>query len=447
VDHISVELAEAALALKDQVGFVKAYLEQRGDGWHLRYVEIVAGAEAPPGWRPVRWEYNQHLFVAQQLSGDQVAAVLADTIGELCIGGCAAVVSALEPNIARERHPSRAHLGTTTVLPWPVLEYRLSLADTTPPRSSLGGDGTMLIGEDCPSFPYFWTAFDAFFRPGNALASSNNHPQPRDLGKLWAMQPRTWLNTVRVTVTAVEVQLGGDVLEDVRVELNGTGLFTSEISDPQGRVQLVMPDGLPDDAWLYVTQGRQWLDYRRLGVMATGQEDPARAGVEIEVPDDPDTELSALLSAGEGQRVEYKRQLPGKEADSKRKVLKTVAAFANGQGGTIVFGMDPDELTVTGISEDYKDVRDRLGQLIRGNVVPPAPSYEIRRATADHRQLILLEVQPSSGQPYGLQFQDRPVEFYVRRGSSTYPATQGEVQTLAAVAHPPWDTDPMRRSW
>ncbi len=29
-------------------------------------------------------------------------------------------------------------------------------------------------------------------------------------------------------------------------------------------------------------------------------------------------------------------------------MFKTVAAFATGDGGTMVFGIDPDELTVTG---------------------------------------------------------------------------------------------------
>lgn len=78
----------------------------------------------------------------------------------------------------------------------------------------------------------------------------------------------------------------------------------------------------------------------------------------------PQTNVEALLAAGEGPVVEFKRQLP-ESAEQKRKVLKTVAAFATGDGGTVVFGMDPDELTVTGLSAgDPKKLRDQLYDLV-----------------------------------------------------------------------------------
>jgi predicted HTH transcriptional regulator len=50
---------------------------------------------------------------------------------------------------------------------------------------------------------------------------------------------------------------------------------------------------------------------------------------------------------------------------------KTVAAFAIGDGGTMVFGIDPDELTVPGLNgEDPKKLRDRLYYLVHRTVVP-----------------------------------------------------------------------------
>jgi hypothetical protein len=50
---------------------------------------------------------------------------------------------------------------------------------------------------------------------------------------------------------------------------------------------------------------------------------------------------------GRGPQVEYKQRLP-ETSEQKRKVLKTVAAFVTGDEGILVFGMDPDELTVAG---------------------------------------------------------------------------------------------------
>ncbi len=46
--------------------------------------------------------------------------------------------------------------------------------------------------------------------------------------------------------------------------------------------------------------------------------------------------------------------------------MKTVAALANGDGGSVVFGMDSDEATPVGLEGlSEKQERDRLGDLIR----------------------------------------------------------------------------------
>jgi hypothetical protein len=57
--------------------------------------------------------------------------------------------------------------------------------------------------------------------------------------------------------------------------------------------------------------------------------------VEFETPEDPVAEITALAAQGETAHLEYKRELPDKTNDSLRKVLKTVVAFANGEGGTM----------------------------------------------------------------------------------------------------------------
>jgi hypothetical protein len=332
------------------------------------------------------------LFVTEELSGDQLATIVTAEDSGLSIGGRTAAVPALEPKTARLRCPSRARLDSTIVLPWPVVEYRLPLADTTSPLSSLGGDGTMLIGEDCPSFPYFWTAFDAFFRPGSTRASNRNQPQPRDLGKLRIVQARTWLDRVRITATTVEVQLGGDVVENVRIELNSIGLFSRGASDSQGRLQLTMPDGLPDDAWLYVTKCASgwttggWARWRRGRKILPARASRSRS-LRTLTPRSARSwqPVKACMWSTSGN-YRARRSTPSPRCSRPWRRSPTARA------ATIVFGMDPDELTVIGISEDYKEVRDRLGRLIRGNVVPPNPGYDISRTTVDQKQLILLEV-------------------------------------------------------
>jgi predicted HTH transcriptional regulator len=162
---------------------------------------------------------------------------------------------------------------------------------------------------------------------------------------------------------------------------------------------------------------------------------------------DPGSELQALLSAGEGQRAEFKRQLPGGSDDSKRTVFKTVAAFANGDGGTIVFGVEKDEATVCGLgSADPRTDRDRLIQLARSTVVP-APDLDVRHHDLDGKMLLVLTVPRGANPPYGITLpgkKDKPVEFYVRRGATTFPASPDEIRAAVLATVPPQPSSPPR---
>lgn len=178
-----------------------------------------------------------------------------------------------------------------------------------------------------------------------------------------------------------------------------------------------------------------------IGPLASTWEWPAwsGAGVDVEVPDDPESQILALLSQGEGQRVEFKRQLPGESPESKRTVFKTVAAFANGYGGSVVFGVESDEATVCGLGNiDPVAERDRLAQLAR-SIVTPAPEVEARVYEHDGKMLLVLTVSRGSSPPYGISVpgrQGKPVEFYVRRDATTFPARADELRGAVLAATP-----------
>lgn len=143
--------------------------------------------------------------------------------------------------------------------------------------------------------------------------------------------------------------------------------------------------------------------------------------------------MAALLAAGEGPQLEYKRQLPA-DAGQKRGMFKTVAAFATGDGGIMAFGMDPDELTVTGLDGgDPKMLRDCLYDLVYRTVVP-SPDVTVEAHQADGKTILALHVAPGPVPPYAIAAdkgsRDKP-EFYVRRGSSTYPAQPAELREAA----------------
>jgi hypothetical protein len=146
----------------------------------------------------------------------------------------------------------------------------------------------------------------------------------------------------------------------------------------------------------------------------------ASAGVDVELPEDPESEIEALLSQGEGLQTEFKRQLPGDSVDSKRTIFKTVAAFANGHGGSIVFDVESDEATFCGLDGiDLIAERDRLAQLARA-IVTPAPEVEVRPYEHEGKTLLVLTVSRGTHPPYGLPC----VAGRASQSSSTFAATQ-----------------------
>ena len=129
---------------------------------------------------------------------------------------------------------------------------------------------------------------------------------------------------------------------------------------------------------------------------------------------------------------------------------KTVAAFAAGDGGIMVFGIDPDELTVTGLDgEDPKRLRDRLHGLVHRTVVP-SPDVTVEDHQVDGETILVLHVAPTRA-PIRIAAdkgsRDKP-EFCVRRGSSTYPAQPGELREAArtppGAQREPRPPDPVR---
>lgn len=436
-DGGSVGLAALIDQVADLPAVVRACLIRSEDGWTLYRLEVVAGRDLPRE-RPAVWRYDGVMFVAEHEQGDALRSWFhTDRTGECRLGEVIATVPRVFEHTTIRREPSLSRHSTPR-LDWPHSVYEITAPSNESTGTPTPGAGH-LVGDDCPSFPSFEQAAHAFFTGVVSLVRSPSSP-PTGLARIRVVQQDAWLSGVTVTPTHIDVTVAGPGRQGARLELNGSTGDTSRAVGARGRIRIRLADGLPDDAWLYLSRDRRWLDYRALGTAwSTGADD----GVDVQLTSDEESEIRALLVMGEGPSAEYKRQLPARDPDSRRKVLKTVAAFANGGGGHIVFGMDPDETTVVGLKGvDAKDLRDDLGRMIRGNVVPRDADFSIQSAEIDHRLVVALRVEPSASRPYGLQFNDRPVEFYVRRGASTFPATAEEVRSLvqppSADRYPPF---------
>lgn len=431
---------QASLVAADAQVYIRAAVET--GRYAVWYVDaVVAPPAEPPGWQPLIWEYDAVTFIAAQVPSRALAAALdRDDAQVLPLGGFNPTFPVLCEQLPWQHKPSRARYDSV-VLPWPATIFEPWVHDR--PGGEQRPQG-YLIGDDCPSFPSYEAAFRAFFY--GDFSGSPGGQVPTRFSAIRVVDGTAWLERVRITPASLEVYLGGSNVAGVRVELNCASLRCDARATTTGQVTLPLPDGLPPGAWLYVSRDRQWLDYRAIGEYGALAE-LARAGVEVEVPEDPDSEIRALLSQGEGLGVEFKRQLPGDSPESKRTVFKTVAAFANGHGGNVVFGVEKDEATVCGLDGiDVIAERDRLTQLAR-SIVTPAPDVEVRCYNHDSKTLLVLAVGRGTSPPYGLALpgrQNGPVEFYIRRDATTFPARSDEIRNtvlataLQPAADPPW---------
>lgn len=141
--------------------------------------------------------------------------------------------------------------------------------------------------------------------------------------------------------------------------------------------------------------------------------------------------LEGLLS-GESQYVEYKRERP----DNARSYLKTVVAFANARGGTLVFGVDDKTHEVVGIPREtlYSDM-DAIANAI-SDAIQPAVYPDITAQYADGKNLILVSVPYGKSVPYAIAAEGVPDGVYVRVGATTRHADDGWVRELVVENSP-----------
>jgi ATP-dependent DNA helicase RecG len=138
-------------------------------------------------------------------------------------------------------------------------------------------------------------------------------------------------------------------------------------------------------------------------------------------------ELTGLAAQGEGANLEYKEKLPDTKPE-KRTVFKTVVAFANGDGGIVLFGVR-DDGEIKRLDGDLAEQRRRLVDLIR-SLITPAPRVRVRQQELDGRAVLIAEVPPGDATLHALVPDANKPEYYVRRDGTTYYATPDEVTAI-----------------
>lgn len=134
-------------------------------------------------------------------------------------------------------------------------------------------------------------------------------------------------------------------------------------------------------------------------------------------------DLVELLRHPEGKTLEFKRELSSPDG-----VLKTLVAFANTAGGTLLLGVEDRTGHVRGIAEPL-DLEERLASLISDRIHPRLlPEIEIlpwRRT-----QVLALRIHPSPSRPHHLSPEGVERGVYVRVGSTNRRADRDLIEEL-----------------
>lgn len=134
-------------------------------------------------------------------------------------------------------------------------------------------------------------------------------------------------------------------------------------------------------------------------------------------------DLVNLVKRPEGKTLEFKRDLSSPDG-----ALKTIVAFANTAGGTLLIGVENRTGHIRGVANPL-DLEERLANLISDHISPRlVPEIEVlpwRRT-----QVLAVQVHPSPWRPHYLRRAGVENGVYVRVGSTNRQADRQLVKEL-----------------
>ena len=144
-----------------------------------------------------------------------------------------------------------------------------------------------------------------------------------------------------------------------------------------------------------------------------------------------------LLRRPEGKTLEFKRDLSSPDG-----MLRTVVAFANTAGGTVLIGVEDKTRNVDGVVEP-RAMEERIANLVSDGITPRlVPDIEVlpwRRTS-----VVAIEVHPSSRRPHYLIREGEAQGTYVRVGSTNRHADPALIEELRRYSRSEsFDEDPM----
>ncbi len=137
--------------------------------------------------------------------------------------------------------------------------------------------------------------------------------------------------------------------------------------------------------------------------------------------------LTEVLTRSEGKDLEFKRDLSSPDG-----VLRTIIAFANTSGGTLLLGVEDRTRHVRGI-KDILAEEERLANLVNDRIAPRlVPDIEILPWRRTH--VLAVRIYPSPSRPHYLKDRGVPDGAFVRVGSTNRKADPELIEEMRRFA-------------
>ena len=155
----------------------------------------------------------------------------------------------------------------------------------------------------------------------------------------------------------------------------------------------------------------------------------------------PTHDVSYLIKEGEGLLTEFKetlrydRRKNEVSKEMERMVMKTIVAFLNTKGGTLLIGIN-DDGDIVGLEDDYKTLpkknrdgfENHFSMLVKTIIGLPFTKYvSVKFEKINNREVCLVSVEESHRPAY-LRNSDQKEDFFVRVGNSTQPFSMSETE-------------------
>lgn len=148
------------------------------------------------------------------------------------------------------------------------------------------------------------------------------------------------------------------------------------------------------------------------------------------------TDITKLI----GECTAYDKKV-ALEEKKPRSWLKSVSAFANGEGGTLIFGISDDE-EIVGLQNARKDA-ETISQALKDRM-DPIPDVNLRFVEVGERQFVILDVKSGKQTPYYYVGDGNRIA-YILVGNESVPAANNHlVQLMLKGSGQTYDSLPSR---